>query len=136
MRSSVSDVLPLAVKRSLIKFGSDLATARRKRGLTILAVAERMGVAKNTYLRAEKGDSRVGLGVYAMALFVLGFGSPLGTLIDVSRDDTGLLLDEERLPKRVRMKKARVPLDKDESLVKDKLFLCGAQAPRHSPERG
>jgi hypothetical protein len=26
----------------------------------------------------------------------------------VSRDDTGLLLDEERLPKRVRMKKARV----------------------------
>jgi hypothetical protein len=44
-----------------------------------------------------------------MALFVLGFGSPLGTLIDVSRDDTGLLLDEERLPKRVRMKKARGP---------------------------
>ena len=40
-----------------------------------------------------------------MALFVLGFGSPLGALIDVSRDDTGLLLDEARLPKRVRMKK-------------------------------
>ena len=82
---------------------------RRKRGLTIIAVAERMGVAKNTYLRAEKGDPKVGLGVYAMALFVLGFGDPLGALIDVSRDDTGLLLDEERLPKRVRMKKAQVP---------------------------
>ena len=109
MRSNVSDVLSSAVKRSLIKFGSDLATARRKRGLTILAVAERTGVSKNTYLRAEKGDARVALGVYAMALFVLGFGSPLETLIDVSRDDTGLLLDEERLPKRVRMKKARAP---------------------------
>ena len=109
MRSNVSDVLPPAVKRSLTKFGSDLATARRKRGLTILAVSERMGVAKNTYLRAEKGDPKVGLGVYAMALFVLGFGDPLGALIDVSRDDTGLLLDEERLPKRVRMKKAQVP---------------------------
>jgi len=107
MRSNVSNVLPPAVKRSLADFGSDLAIARRKRGLTVLAVAERMGVAKNTYLRAEKGDPKVGLGVYAMALFVLGFGSPLGTLIDVSRDDTGLLLDEERLPKRVRMKKAR-----------------------------
>ncbi len=100
MRSNVSDVLPAAVKRSLTQFGSDLATARRKRGLTVLAVAERMGVAKNTYLRAEKGDLKVGLGVYAMALFVLGFGEPLGTLIDVRRDDTGLLLDEERLPKR------------------------------------
>ena len=109
MRSNVSDVLPPAVKRSLAKFGGDLAIARRKRGLTVLVVAERMGVAKNTYLRAEKGDPKVGLGVYAMALFVLGFGSPLGTLIDVSRDDTGLLLDEERLPKRVRTKKTRGP---------------------------
>jgi transcriptional regulator with XRE-family HTH domain len=106
MRSNVPDVLPPAVKRSLTKFGGDLSTARRKRGLTVLAVAQRMGVAKNTYLRAERGDPKVSLGVYAMALFVLGFDSPLGTLIDVSRDDTGLLLDEERLPKRVRMKKA------------------------------
>lgn len=105
----MSEVLPSVVKRSLAKFGSDLATARRKRGLTVLTVAERMGVSKNTYLRAEKGDPGVGLGVYAMALFVLGFGDPLSTLIDVSRDDVGLLLDEERLPKRVRMKKARVP---------------------------
>ena len=46
---------------------------------TVLAVAERMGVAKNTYLRAEKGDPKVGLGVYAMALFV-GFGSPSAPL--------------------------------------------------------
>ena len=109
MRSNVSDVLPASVKRSLAKFGSDMALARRKRGLTVLAVAERVGVSKNTYLRAEKGDPKVSLGVYAMALFVLGFGDPLGALIDVSRDDTGLLLDQERLPKRVRMKKVRVP---------------------------
>ena len=108
MRSGVSDVLPPAVRRSVTKFGNDLATARRKRGLTVISVAERMGVSKNTYLRAEKGDPGVGLGVYAMALFVLGFGDPLRSLIDVSRDDVGLLLDEERLPKRVRMKKARV----------------------------
>lgn len=109
MRSNVSDVLPLSVKRSLAKLGSDIATARRKRGLTTTAVAERMGVAKNTYLRVEKGDPGAGLGVYAMALFVLGFGDPLASLVDVSRDDTGLLLDEERLPKRVRMKKPRTP---------------------------
>src|ERR1700723_1507204 len=109
MRSNVSDVLPPIFKRSLAEFGGDLATARRKRGLTVLAVAERMGVAKNTYLRAQKGDPKVGLGVYAMALFVLGFGSSLGNLVDLSRDDTGLLLDQERLSKRVRMKKSRGP---------------------------
>ena len=52
-----------AIARSATKFGSDLATAQRKRGLTVISVAERMGVSKNTYLRAEKGDPGVGLGV-------------------------------------------------------------------------
>jgi len=108
MRSNVFAVLPLAVRRSLTKFGKDLGIARRKRGLTALAVAQRAGVSKNTYLRAEKGDPAVSLAVYAMALFALGFGSPFGSLIDMSRDDTGLLLDEERLPKRVRMNRPRV----------------------------
>lgn len=107
MRSTVLDVLPPTVKRSLTKFGADLATARRKRGLTAAAVAERMGVSKSTYLRAEKGDPTVMLGVYAMALFVLGFGDAFRSVIDPSRDDMGLMLDEERLPKRVRMKKSR-----------------------------
>lgn len=107
MRSSVLDVLPANVKRSLTKLGADLATARRKRGLTAAAVAERAGVSKSTYLRVEKGDPTVMLGTYAMAIFVLGFGDPLRDLIDPSRDDTGLMLDEERLPKRVRMKKPR-----------------------------
>lgn len=47
----------------------------------------------------------VGLGAYASALFCLGFGTPLGDLIDQRNDDTGLLLDLEMLPKRVRPKK-------------------------------
>lgn len=109
MRSKVSEVLPPFVKQSLAKFGRDFATARRKRGLTVLAMADRMGVARNTYLRVEKGDPGVGLGAYAMALFVLGMGDPLSSILDVSRDDTGLLLDEARLPRRVRMKKSRMP---------------------------
>jgi len=37
-----------------------------------------------------------------MALFVLGFGAALTEVIDVRRDDHGLLLDHERIPKRVR----------------------------------
>jgi len=40
-----------------------------------------------------------------MALFVLGFGEAFRDLIDARSDEDGLLLDEERLPKRVRIKK-------------------------------
>jgi hypothetical protein len=48
--------------------------------LQFLSVAERMGVVKNTYLRPETGDPGVGIGVYAMALFVSGFGDQHGSL--------------------------------------------------------
>ena len=110
MRSTVVDTLPPKVRRSLTKFGADLALARKKRNLTIQMMAERLGVAKSTYLRVERGDPTVSMGAYAMALFVLGFGDALGELVDPRRDDQGLLLDAERLPQRVRTKKAPQPL--------------------------
>ncbi len=109
MRSASSDLLPPRIRRSLAKFGADLALARRKRRLTVAMMAERLGVAKTTYLRAERGDPKVALGVYAMALFVLGFGDAPFDIADPRRDDQGLLLDQERLPKRVRAKKVPTP---------------------------
>lgn len=105
MRSSAAASLPAKVRRSLAKLGADIAAARRKRVLTVVMMAERIGVAKTTYLKVEKGDPSVSMGVYAMTLFVLGFGDTLGELVDPRRDDIGLLLDAERLPKRVRPKK-------------------------------
>jgi transcriptional regulator with XRE-family HTH domain len=105
MRSSVHDILPPKVRRSLQKFGGDLALARRKRRLTTAMMSERLGVAKSTYARVEKGDPTVSLGVFAMALFVLGFGDAFGDLVDASRDEQGLLLDQQRIPKRVHPKR-------------------------------
>jgi transcriptional regulator with XRE-family HTH domain len=110
MRSSVHDILPPGLRRSLTKFGKDLARARRKRRLTAGMMAERIGVAKSTYARMEKGDPAVAMGAYAMALFVLGFGEALGDLVDARNDEQGLLLDEARLPQRVRIKKSATSL--------------------------
>ncbi len=108
MRSTVTDLLPSKVRRSLKKLGGDIRTARRKRHLTVAMMAERIGVAKSTYLRAESGDPKVALGVYAMALFVLGHSEAFGDLIDPGNDEQGLLLDIERLPKRIRARKVPV----------------------------
>ena len=107
MRTSVVDTLPQKVKKSLQALGSDIAVARRKRSFTVAMMIERMGVSKSTYLRVEKGDPTVTLGIYAMAFFILGYPDVFGKLIDPSRDEIGLSLDEERLPKRVRPKKGR-----------------------------
>lgn len=109
MRSSVYDILPPAVRRSLVKFGGDCSLARRKRQLTVAMMAERLGVSKATYIRMEKGDPSVAMGVYAQALFVLGFGPVFGDLIDQRKDEQGLLLDLDRLPKRVRVPKKADP---------------------------
>ena len=110
MRSAIHDVLPVSLRRSLAKFGHDLAIARRKRRLTVAIMAQRTGLAIATYARIEKGDPSVAMGAYAMALFVLGFGEAFGNLTDARHDEEGLLSDEERLPKRVRVKKAPTPL--------------------------
>jgi DNA-binding XRE family transcriptional regulator len=98
-------VLPLRLRQAIAKLGADVAIARRKRSLTVGMMAERIGAHKNTYLKIEKGDPTVAFGIYAMTLFVLGLSEGLTALADPGRDDTGLLLDADHLPKRVRARK-------------------------------
>ena len=87
MQSTALDSLPPQLRRALAKLGGDIAAARRKRSLTAMMMAERIGSAKSTYLKVEKGDPSVSMGVYAMALFVLGFGDAVGDIVDPRRDD-------------------------------------------------
>jgi DNA-binding XRE family transcriptional regulator len=98
-------VLPVRLRQAIAKLGDDIAVARRKRSLTIAMMAERIGVHKNTYLKVEKCDPTVAFGIYAMTLFVLGLSDALTALADPGQDDTGLLLDADHLPKRVRVPK-------------------------------
>jgi transcriptional regulator with XRE-family HTH domain len=101
MKSSVNDILPSSVRKSLFKLGADLSIARRKRRLSVAMMCERLGVSKSTWQRMEKGDPTVSMGAYAQAFFVLGLGTPLGEVADQAADETGLLLEAERLPKRI-----------------------------------
>ncbi|MFZ2236067.1 MAG: helix-turn-helix domain-containing protein [Dokdonella sp.] len=110
MKSTASDVMPARLRRSLAKLGNDIRDARRKRGLTVAMMLERVGVSKGTYLKIEKGDPSVSMGVYAMTLFVLGFSDALDTIADSRNDDTGMLLDASRLPQRVRPRKGPTSL--------------------------
>ena len=100
--SQAQSALPLAVRRSLAKLGSDISTARRRRNMTIATLAERAFVGRNTITRVEHGDPGVALGIYATVLFVLGLADRLGSLADPATDQVGLTLAEEQLPKRVR----------------------------------
>jgi len=102
MKSQAYEILPTPVRRSLRKLGRDIRVARKKRRLTVAMMMERVGVSKVTYLKVEKGDPRVGIGIYGTALMALGLGTPLAGIADAADDDEGLALEEARLPQRVR----------------------------------
>jgi transcriptional regulator with XRE-family HTH domain len=97
--------LPISVAGALQKFGQDIKDARRRRRIGVSLMAERAGVAKNTLSRAEKGDPSVSMATYASILFVLGMIGKLRDLADSGADLTGRMLEEERLPKRIRLPK-------------------------------
>jgi len=90
------------IARSLGKLGNDLEIARKKRRLTVASLCQRAGISVPLYRRMVEGAAGTSIGAYAMVLFALGFGTPFDSMVDVARDDTGLLLDERRLPQRVR----------------------------------
>lgn len=108
--SSANELLPATMRRALARLGADIRLARRKRSLTVRMMMERIGVAKTTYLKVEKGDPTVAMATYAMALYVLGLGDALGQLADARQDDTGLMLDARRVPQRIRPSKGLQPL--------------------------
>ena len=65
-------------------------------------MADRMGASVSTIKRMEKGDPRVPIHFLARALQLLGELDKLGDLLDTAKDDVGLALADEALPKRVR----------------------------------
>jgi transcriptional regulator with XRE-family HTH domain len=97
----------LAVRRALRKLGLDIRDARRRRGLPAEVVAERAFTSRPTLRRIEQGDHGVSIGIYAAVLLALGLLDGLGELASPARDEAGLAMASERLPKRTRLRKAK-----------------------------
>ena len=108
-RKTESLPVPLPVDRAITKLGNDLALARRRRHISQESLAARIGASLSTVKRMEKGDIRIPLHFIARALHVFGELERLTTLIDTAKDDIGLTLADEQLPRRVRRKTRNAP---------------------------
>lgn len=102
--------LPLPVTRALRKLGGDIRDARLRRRIPTMVMAERASISRTTLAKVEKGDPGVQLGIYAIVLFVLGLTNRLGELADLRHDKAGLDLEEERLPRRIRLPSRERPV--------------------------
>ncbi len=98
-----SSTIPIPVRRAVRKLGQDIRDARLRRRIPTEILAERASISRMTLYNVEKGDVSVSMGTYATILFVLGMINRLGNLADASEDALGRQLDEERLPKRIRL---------------------------------
>lgn len=91
--------LPSTVADQLQKLGRDISVARRRRRLSLSAMAERMMVNIKTVQRLEKGNPAVSIGILATALWVLGMDRRLGSLLAPETDQIGLQEDIKNLPR-------------------------------------
>jgi DNA-binding XRE family transcriptional regulator len=99
--------LPAPVARAIEKLGLDLSLARRRRQLSQASLALRIGASTMTVRRMEKGDPRIPLQYLARALHLFGELERLNALLDSGQDALGLSLMDEKLPLRVRARKAQ-----------------------------
>ncbi|MBU2605149.1 MAG: helix-turn-helix domain-containing protein [Alphaproteobacteria bacterium] len=88
--------------KALARLGQDIRNARLRRGIAVSDLAIRAGTSPSSVSRLEKGDPGVGMGTLADILVVLGLADRLADLIDIRKDDLGLALAAEQLPRRGR----------------------------------
>ncbi|MCW5257869.1 XRE family transcriptional regulator [Verminephrobacter aporrectodeae subsp. tuberculatae] len=104
---SAKTIPSLRAGAELSKLGNDIAIARKRRRFTQQRLAEGAGAHVATIRRLEKGDPGVSLGVLAMVLMTLGESDRIANLLDIAKDDVGLVLSVNDLPQRIRPKRQR-----------------------------
>ena len=82
--------LPGSVQASLQVLGEHLRIGRKRRGESLRSWALRMNSSVPTLRAMEKGDPRVGMGVYATALWLLGQDDSLKGLASPEKDAQAL----------------------------------------------
>ena len=102
MKKSSSRFLMFGVEELLQQVGQNIKTARIRRNLTILELANRVHVDERTISRLEKGDPSINFKNLVTVLMVLGLEDSVFDLADPNADELGRALELQKYPKRVR----------------------------------
>lgn len=99
--------LPAGLQQNLRQVGEQIRLARKRRGVTMQAMADRMFVTRKTLSRLESGDPGVSLGVVASALLVLGLEQDLLGLARPETDAIANIIDKQNYENRQRVRSTR-----------------------------
>ena len=75
-------IFPVSDKllKILAAYGANLKAARERRSITMVEMAERIGVSVSTIIRLEKGSYDLPIATYLQAMYVLGLEKELEKL--------------------------------------------------------
>ncbi len=97
--------IPIPALSTLRILGKNIRDARLRRRIPMALLAERAGINVLTLGNIEKGSPKTSIGSYSSVLFSLGMVKQLENIANISNDTIGQMLEEERLPKRIRPSK-------------------------------
>lgn len=104
--------LPHSLRQKLVQMGKQVKLARKRRGITMQQMADRMFVTRKTLHRLESGDPGVSVGILAAALLTLGLEADLIRLANPETDQTANIIDRQGYDQKQRVRPARkVDLD-------------------------
>lgn len=95
-------VLPENVAQRVKELGQRIRLARTRRKLSIVELAAKAGIDRNTLGALELGKPGVSINAYVMALWALGLEHTLDAVAHPDTDSHGKTLEASRRPKRVR----------------------------------
>ena len=109
-KNTLTQVPPYAVQQAIKRLGANLRTARLRRNLTIMDVAQKIGTGPRIVSDAEQGKITTAIADYTALLWVYDLLGPMEELADPATDEEGLAMTMRR--KRARTEKSR-ELDSD-----------------------
>lgn len=105
--------LPLSLRQKMAQVGQQIKLARKRRGLSMQEMADRMFVTRKTLNRLESGEPGVSVGILAAALLTLGLEDDLDHLARPETDQTANIIDRQRYDQKQRIRPARSKVDLD-----------------------
>ena len=99
-------ILPENVTQYAKELGHRIRLARTRRKLSIVELAAKAGIDRNTLGALERGKPGVSINAYLMALWALGLEHTLDAVAHPDTDSHGKTLELSRSPKRVRKPRA------------------------------
>lgn len=98
----VFNILPEDVTHHVKELGHRIRLARTRRKLSIVELAAKAGIDRNTLGALELGKPGVSFNAYIMALWALGLEHTLDAVAHPDTDSHGKTLEVARMPKRIR----------------------------------